>query len=197
MKENLRTTKYANGTDIIQGTTTSTTTAYWYYPNNNVSNVATYGLLYNWPAVMNGSTSSNANPSGVQGICPTGWHVPSDAEWTQLTDYVGGRSEYQCGSNSKNIAKALASTTGWRSSTYSCAIGNTLSTNNATGFSALPSGTYIIGDYEYFGNSCDWWSASEMYSDTPYNRYLDYGDAYVKRDGNRKDFGNSVRCIMD
>ena len=81
MKENLRTKKYANGTTISQGSlSSSSSTAYWYFPNNDSSNMSTYGLLYNWKAVMQNSSSSSANPSGVQGVCPNGWHVPSDAE---------------------------------------------------------------------------------------------------------------------
>lgn len=139
LKENLRTSRYANGMSIALGSCTSTTTAYRYYPDNNSSNVPSYGYLYNWKAVMGNSSSSWTNPSGVQGICPTGWHVPSDAEWTQLTNYVSSQSQYVCGSNIK-IAKALASTTGWNSSTNTCAVGNNPSSNNVTGFSAFPVG---------------------------------------------------------
>ena len=91
MKENLRTTKYADGISIALGSIPSTTIAYRYYPDNNSSNVNTYGYLYNWKAVMRNSSSSDANPSGVQGICPTGWHVPSDEEWKQLTNYVSSQ----------------------------------------------------------------------------------------------------------
>ena len=82
MAENLRTTHYANGVIIpmVNSTYGETTDPYCYEPNNNGSNVSTYGYLYNWHAVMHGESSSNANPSGVQGVCPTGWHVPSDAE---------------------------------------------------------------------------------------------------------------------
>ena len=83
MAENLRTTRYADGRKIPLGTTESFDVAYRYYPDDNSANVADYGYLYNWPAVMNGSASSSANPSGVQGICPDGWHVPSNAEWTE------------------------------------------------------------------------------------------------------------------
>ena len=70
MKENLRTTHYSDGTSIPLGSSGSNTTAYCYYPDDSVSNVGTYGYLYNWPAVMGNSSSSSANPSGVQGICP-------------------------------------------------------------------------------------------------------------------------------
>lgn len=197
MKENLRTTHYANGESVSLGTSTSTTTPYRYNPDNNSNNVPTYGYLYNWPAVMHGTSSSSANPSGVQGICPIGWHVPSDAEWTQLTDYVGSQTQYQCGNNSENIAKALASTTGWYSNTNTCAVGNNPGTNNATVFSALPAGGYLVGDYYYFGYYANFWSATE---DDVYDacyRSLSYKYAYVGRYGHNKYTGFSVRCVRD
>ncbi len=195
MKENLRTTKYADGTSISQGSSTSTT-GYWYYPNNSSSNKTTYGLLYNWKAVMRNSSSSSANPSGVQGICPTGWHVPSDAEWTQLTDYVSSQSQYQCNSNSTNIGKALAGTTGWNSSTTTCAVGNAPSQNNSTGFSALPAGVYD-GTYYGFGSYAYFWSATEGDSSSAWRRNLYYDTAGVYRGYTNKRYGYSVRCLRD
>lgn len=196
MAENLRTTRYADGTSIPLGTTYSYDEAYRYCPNNNSSNVSSYGYLYNWKAVMGSSSSSSANPSGVQGICPTGWHVPSNAEWTQLIIWVGSQSSYQCSSSSENIAKALASTYGWESSTNSCAVGNNPSSNNATGFSAPPAG-YYGGDYGYFGYSASFWSAAELYSSYAYYRHLGYNNANVySRYGTKYD-GFSVRCVRD
>ena len=194
MASNLRTTRYANGDAIPEGQTTSYTEPYRYTPSTNV---AEYGYLYNWAAVMHGASSSTANPSGVQGICPTGWHVPSDAEWTQLTDYVSSQSEYVCGSDSTYIAKALAGTTGWSSSTNTCAVGNTPSQNNSTGFSALPAGLYD-GDYLDFGDYALFWSATERNSDFAYKRTLGYDYAGVSR-GNyfTKYLGFSVRCVRD
>lgn len=202
MKQNLRTTHYANGASIALGSSTSTTTPYRYYPNNNSSNVSTYGYLYNWPAVMHGAGSSSSNPSGVQGICPNGWHVPSDAEWTQLTNYVGGQSQYQCNGSSTNIAKALASTTGWSSSTITCAVGNNPSSNNATGFSALPAGYYYAGDYFGFSNDATFWSTTKytVYSDyQAFCRTLFYDNAIVSRSINTstKYDGFSLRCVRD
>ncbi len=194
MKENLRTTKYADNTDIAQGSSTSYTTAYWYDPNfNNLD--PTYGLLYNWPAVMHGAASSETNPSNVQGICPNGWHVPSDAEWTQLTDYVSSQNEYVCGNDNTYIAKALASTTGWNGSTYTCAVGNMLSNNNATGFSALPAGFYN-DDYNGFYDA-NFWSATEGSSTGAYYRELVCTGAYVYTHTNPKNYGFSVRCVRD
>ena len=202
MRENLKTTKYANGTTIPLGTGTSSTTAYRYYPNDSSANVSTYGYLYNWPAVMNGSASSEANPSGVQGICPDGWHVPSDAEWTELENYVSSQNQYVCGGDEDYIAKALASETGWNSSTSTnCAAGNNPSANNATGFSARPAGSYN-GDYlNYFnfGNEANFWSATQNSSDYAYAyyRYLVYFDASMYRNINTKYYGYSVRCVRN
>lgn len=100
-----------NGTDISEAKATE--------------NYDTYGVLYNWSAAMNGEESSEDNPSGVQGICPAGWHLPSKAEWTELTDYLGGGSV--AGGKLKEIG-----TTHWSSP-------NTGATNE-TGFTALPGG---------------------------------------------------------
>ena len=196
MRENLKTTKYANGTNIPLGTDTSSTTAYRYYPDDNSANVTDYGYLYNWAAVMNGSASSEANPSGVQGICPDGWHVPSDAEWTELENYVSSQSQYVCGGDEDNIAKALASEVGWNSSTRNCAVGNNPSANNATGFSARPAGDYY-GSYYSFGSYAYFWSATQHLSNGAYVRSLNYSNANVSRYHGYKDDGYSVRCVRN
>ena len=196
MRENLRTTHYANGTEIAFSTNTSTITPYRYYPNDDASNVITYGYLYNWPALMKGAASSEANPSGVQGICPDGWHVPSNAEWTQLADFVGSQSQYQCNSSSTNIAKALASTTGWNSNNDDCTAGNTPSTNNTSGFSALPAGMHFGTPYNY-GNAAYLWSATEENESYSYVHKLVYNRTSLSPDGTIKYCGCSVRCIRD
>ena len=197
MAENLRTTRYANGTTIPLGTTTSYDVAYRYYPDDNSANVSTYGYLYNWAAVMKGASSSSANPSGVQGICPDGWHVPSDAEWTELENYVSSQSQYVCGGDEDYIAKALASEEGWNSSTDNCDVGYNPIANNATGFSARPAG-YYFGFYYYFGNYAFFWSATQDGSYYAYGRYLNYYYAYVYRNYNSLKYsGYSVRCIRN
>ena len=198
MAENLRTTKYADGTVIpLGGSTTSTTTAYRYRPNNLSSNVSTYGYLYNWKAVMRNNNSSSANPSGVQGVCPTGWHVPSDAEWTQLTDYVGSQSGYQCSSSSIYIGKALASTTGWETSTLICSVGNNQSTNNVTGFNARPAGQNDGSGYYDFGSMARFWSSTQASGSNAHIRYLYciYNGVY-SYDYN-KSYAFSVRCLRN
>ena len=196
MAENLRTTRYANGTTIPLGTDTNSTTAYRYYPNNNSSYVTTYGYLYNWKAVMRNSSSSSANPSGVQGVCPTGWHVPSDAEWTQLTDYVSSQSQFVCGSNSSYVAKALASRIGWCSNSSTCAVGNNQSTNNTTGFNILPAGSYEVM-YWNFTFSATFWSTTQNNGLAAYGRGLDHNNASLSRYGDNKRVGSSVRCVRD
>lgn len=197
MAENLRTTHYANGTNIALGLDTSTTIAYRYYPNNSASNVSSYGYLYNWKAVMGDYTSSGANPSGVQGICPSGWHVPSDAEWTQLTNYVSSQSVYLCNNNSSCIAKALSSTTYWNNSTKTCGVGNTLNTNNSTNFGALPAGYY---SHSYFNSGfvAYFWGATEAYTGlSAWYRGLSYTGATVSRSDFLKRDGFSVRCVKN
>ena len=102
MAENLKATHYPNGTAIPYVTDNTawgnlgdnnTDDAYCYYNNNAGGEAGTYGALYTWAAAMgDNAVSSSTNPSGVQGACPAGWHLPSDAEWTELTDYLGGTS---------------------------------------------------------------------------------------------------------
>ena len=203
MKENLRTTRYADGTTIALGSSTSTTTKYRYYPNNDESNVATYGYLYNWNAVMGASSSSSANPSGVQGICPDGWHVPSNAEFHQLKYFVSSRSQYVCGDDNTYIAKALASVEGWNSSSEQCAVGNNSSTNNMTGFSALPAGIRFAGA-SFFGDFARFWSSTKMPENSSLAFYmqLSYDKAFVLDDewmygGNAIVSGHSVRCVRN
>lgn len=196
MKENLRTTHYTDGVSITLGSSSSSSVAYRYYPNNNSNNVTTYGYLYNWAAVMHGTASSSTNPSGVQGICPTGWHVPSDAEWAQLTTYLQSQSVYVCGDASINIAKALAFTSGWNNSSGTCTIGNNQNANNATGFGALPAGLYDNG-VNYFGVGADFWTGTETTSTNARRYFINNGDYRVNNDNMNKKLGLSVRCLRD
>ena len=195
MKENLRTTHYSNGESIPLGSTTSNTNPYYYNYSTSSIALSQRGYLYNWPAVMHGASSSETNPSGVQGICPNGWHVPSNAEWMQLANYVISRSQYICGNNITNIAKALAANTGWNTSSGTCDVGNNQSANNATGFSAVPAGQY--GQYgSNSGHSTCFWSSTEYYQ-SAYNRGLGSTTSEFSGGGMDKSAGNSVRCLRD
>lgn len=204
MKENLRTKHYSEGTSLTLGETNSTDIAYYYYPNNDSNNVSTYGYLYNWNAVMNGASSSNNNPSGVQGICPIGWHVPSANEWRLLINYVSTQSDYVLGDDHSNIAKALADSIGWDINPSSWnIIGNNLNLNNTTGFGVRPAGSFSSSSgtpYYFHGlsSSGSYWSSSN--SSTTKSSYfkIDNTKAYI-RDLNQdnRDCGFSVRCVKD
>lgn len=197
IKENLRTRHYANGDSILLGSSSSDNVGYCYFPNNDSSNVSIYGYLYNWKAVMGNSSSSATNPSGIQGICPDNWHVPSDAEWTQLTTYVSNQSQYVCGDNNTYIARALADTINWNTSSNTCSVGLELSSNNATGFSVLPAGYHAFGGYHDFGSYAYFWSVTECYYFDTYSRSLRHNYAYVNRNATSRSGGLSVRCIRD
>ena len=198
MKQNLRTTHYANGISIPNGVGNTSYTSPYYY-NNSSSNIAltSRGYLYNWPAAVHGAASSTANPSGVQGICPTGWHLPSDAEWTQLTNYVRSQSEYICGGNSGNIAKALASTSGWwTNSSSTCAVGYNQASNNTTGFAAIPAGRTELSFFEE-GSYAHIWSSTENNSGSAFSRSLYCDHSGVTKYSWGKSDGLSVRCLKD
>ena len=197
--ENLRTTHYSNGDPIDLGTTTSTITPYRYNPASDSTNVSTYGYLYNWAAVMNGATSSEANPSGVQGICPTGWHVPSNAEWMELETFVSSQDQYVCYyQNLPNIGKALASTTGWNNSTSTaCGVGTTQSTNNATGFNARPAGNYYASGGNGFGYYANFWTTTNVTNSEAHSYNLSYTSPSLNRSNSGEASGFSVRCVRD
>ena len=212
MRENLRTKKYADGTPILQGNGASTTIGYWYYPMNQPEYMYNYGLLYNWPATMHDDIPSNSNPSGVQGVCPDGWHVPSDAECAQLLNYVRSQSQNWCGGDSVQIGKSLAATVGWDlSGLGSCTVGNpNLSTNNATGFGALPAGFYSVTAIPTVGNVYGglgyvtfYWTSTGSHNAYGYNDIYYWGlhsndVAVIHHDFTDTDGeGQSVRCVKD
>ncbi len=180
MKENLRTTHYADGEIIPIGSAC-------YYPNGNAGNRAQYGLLYTWYAATQ-NVSSGSNPSGVRGACPYGWHVPSDDEWSQL---LSQPQLMVC------PAKALATKFGWNISTTPCSPGFENWYNNGSGFNAAPAGLYNNG-YGDFGSVAWFWSATESSNNYAWNRNLSYDGTGVVRDNScNKARAYSVRCLRD
>jgi len=193
MVENLKTTKYRNGDPIPNVTDNTqwsnlTTGAYCNY-NNDVAIGNKHGKLYNW-IVVNDSRK----------IAPIGWHVPSEAEWTKLTIYIGANL-----GTSGSIDKALASKTDWVNSTETGAVGNDLSKNNTSGFTALPGGHrgwdylgQIKGAYLEVGYEGHWWLSDEE-DEYGFSRGLKYNDSdwNVKGGDQLKEDGNSIRCIKD
>ncbi|MCD4681570.1 MAG: T9SS type A sorting domain-containing protein, partial [Bacteroidales bacterium] len=145
------------------------------------SNYQTYGVLYNWPAAMAGEAGSNSVPSGVQGVCPAGWHLPSDAEWTVLTDLLGGLNV--AGGKMKETG-----TTHW----YSPNTGAT----NSSGFTALPGGAReSLGAFWNLRAITSIWSSTDYSSSNALYRRLYYDAANVDSYGWTKESGFSVRCI--
>ena len=177
MAENLATTKYDDGTDIPLVTDNSawaalTTPGYCWYDNDQATYGSTYGALYNWYTVNTGN------------LCPTGWHVPTDGEWTTLTTYLGGESV--AGGKLKEAGLAH-----WNSP-------NTGATNE-TGFTALPGGVRDDGGtFMAINGYGGWWSATEVDAGVAWGRGMFYYSSGVYRDyGYNKKNGFSVRCLRD
>jgi uncharacterized protein (TIGR02145 family) len=182
MAENLKTTKYNDGTAIPNITDNAawvalTTPAYCWYNNNAAKYKATYGAMYNWYTV---DVASN----GGKNVCPTSWHVSTDAEWTTLTTYLGGGSV--AGGKLKETG-----TTHWTTP-------NTGATNE-TGFTALPGGyRNNYGTCSYIGINGHWWSSSEGSTTYAWYSYMYYNYTNVYRDFYYgKYYGFSVRCVRD
>ena len=190
MRENLRTTHKADGT-TISFTEDSLSTSDAYYYDNSSSNMplTERGYLYNWPAAIV--------------ACPTGWHLPSDTEWTILTDYLSSHNEYICGENNNYIAKSLAATTGWKLSGDSCNIGSNQSINNASGFGAVPAGSAYYNDYygrvmfQNVSKYTTFWTSTDSGTDDAWERNLSYLSPLVYRYTSYRYFGYSVRCLRD
>ena len=166
-------------------------------------NYSTYGVLYNWPAVMLGATSSNTNPSGVQGVCPNGWHMPSDEEWKQLEKFLGmSQSEADdIGYRGIDQGSQLADSASlWRDGRLKSDPKFGLS-----GFDALPGGYRNYDDrFQYQERVTAWWSTTESSSypsGAAFYRQLwdDYtGVLRSSNTGNHsKENGISVRCVRD
>jgi len=191
MAENLNIGTRINGSS----NQTNNITIEKYCYDNSDAQCNAYGGLYQWDEMM-GYTST----PGVKGICPEGWHVPTDAQLTALTTYVSSQPEYLCNSNTSYISKAMAATTNWDYSSDTCVVGNNLSANNSTGFTALPGGYRITsGSFGYIGNSGLFWSSTETEFSTTdaYIRYMYSGNWAVTRTFLNKGNGMSVRCLRD
>jgi uncharacterized protein (TIGR02145 family) len=181
MVENLRTTKYNDNTPIplvadINTWASLVTPGFSWYNNDEASYKLSFGALYNWFAV---DSSSN----GGKNVCPVGWHVPTFAEWTTLTTYLGG--DLVAGGKLKETG-----TTIWANPNKSA--------TNETGFSALPGGSRdLAGTYVGIGSYGIWWSRTEEDSTYAWRSYMDCNVGSVVRGGGYKPGGFSVRCLKD
>jgi uncharacterized protein (TIGR02145 family) len=179
-RSNLKVSKYRNGDNISNITDNAawsqTSTGAWCNYDNDAANDALYGKLYNWYAV-----------SDSRGICPTGWHVPSDAEWTTLTTFLGGESV--AGGKMKSTA-TQPTPGGWNAP-------NTGATNSS-GFTGLPGGDRNSGgEFGYLGEDGLWWSSSVAGPGDAWARLLSDNKANLYRGSDGSRLGFSVRCVRD
>jgi uncharacterized protein (TIGR02145 family) len=176
MKENLKTTKYNDGTDIPLVTDNTawinlSTPGYCWYNNDAATYKASYGAMYNWYAVNTGK------------LCPTGWHVPTDAEWETLSTYLGGWEIV--GGKLKETGTAH-----WTSPNNGA--------TNETGFTALPGGYRANGGlFDHIGLNGSWWSSTEDDAFLAWVHGMGYDGSWGSRFTNTKVNGFSVRCIKD
>lgn len=172
LKENLRATHGRDGKSLT-----------CYAPNNKPSNVQVYGYLYDWRSATV--------------VCPKGWHLPTGDDWEMLEDQIVllGMS---CGDGlKKQVAKAMASESGWQSSSETCAVGNNQHANNASGFSVLPAGLYNYEHYNNFGYKANFWCAKDYDAAYAFSCGIGYDNASIKKFLDTKASGFSVRCVKD
>jgi uncharacterized protein (TIGR02145 family) len=176
MKENLQARHYRNGTSIPEKVDFNTwqtwdSGARCWYNNDSASYAATYGSLYNWFAV-----------NDTNGLCPAGWHVASDPDWTILTGFLGGIA--LAGGPLKEAGKVH-----WSHP-------NTGATNSS-GFTALPGGNRFGGSFHYIGGWGSWWSSTALDPVSAWHRRLSAASVSVVRTNDNKGHGYSVRCMRD
>lgn len=184
MRENLRTTHYADHSAISQDAAMTDSIASYYQPDVEESELSLYGLQYNWFAVDN----------DAQSLCPEGWHVPTQTEWMQLHRYVASKDEYRCGSGANSISKALAVDYNWYPSSSSCDAGDTTTVHNATGFSAFPAGYYPNNNVRI---AAYFWTSTEYGAEKAVVRYINYSTPNFSEGNLRKTYAVSVRCLKD
>ena len=180
MGENLKVSKYNDGTSIPNITDNAEwsklSTGAWSYYNNDVAYNVKYGKLYNWYSV---SKTTNGNKN----VCPTGWRVPTDTEWTVLIAYLGGDSVSYAKMKEVGTANWIAPNT---------------DATNASLFTGLPVGTRNgNGSYEGIGNLGGWWSSTDVSIDDAWTRVLFSKLGYSIRSNCGKIVGLSVRCLKD
>ncbi len=191
--EGLRTTKYNDGSAIRHITDSATWIndtlgAYCYYNNTtNADSIKKFGALYNWYAV------------DTKKLAPAGWHVPDSANWGILENYLIANGFNWDGTTEENkIAKSLAAQADWLTYEREGCVGYDLTSNNKSGFSALPGGSRRYdGNFLGQGSFCLWWSATENDASSAYTRYINYNNVFLDFRNLNKEFGFSVRLVRD
>jgi uncharacterized protein (TIGR02145 family) len=198
--ENANMVTYRDGTSIPevsdQTDWSSLTTGAWCYFDNN----STKGKLYNWYAVMGiHDAASLSDASQRKEFAPEGWHVPTDAEWTTLENYlIANGYNYDQSITENKIAKAMASTTGWINDyTNDGRVGYLQLTNNRSGFNAFPVGWRSTSGFAAEGQLANFWSSTGIDSDSAWRRRLQNTASLLSKSSNGKPYGFSVRFVRD
>jgi uncharacterized protein (TIGR02145 family) len=200
-KENLRVRRYNKGRSIPfdatggsggSGGSSSTWSnltigAHTIYANDSTttpSNRTKYGYLYNWYAAKGIYTTGTMTSTDTLNICPEGWHVPTDADWTALTDELGGISV------AGGKMKSIGTVSYWNSPNEGA--------TNSSGFSALPGGYRIKdGSFNNLSNSAVFWRATEVNANNAWSSRLEHNSDDVSRISYEKQLGASIRCLKD
>jgi len=197
MAENLRSTKYNDGTPILLVTDTSqwrsaNRTGAYCWVNNNPVNKYKYGAIYNWTVV-------DQYYNSLKNVCPSGWHVPEKAEWLILRNYLI-QNGYGYGGDSLEIAKSIASISGWETSYGAGMVGNDQVSNNSSEFNGLPTGTRLYdGTFQTFGRWGSWWAQPDDYtlSYSPWCIVITYDNNIISFLGLGETYGSSIRCLKN
>ena len=199
MRENLRTTHYADGEAIVSGSVATELTAYYFNPFAEGAETRMFGLLYNLRAARRAThdSYSEANPSGMQGVCPDGWHLPSQAEFYQLMHFLALDTANMCDRMGNNLAKTMAANEQWAHSDVACAVGNGLSENNLSLFSAMPAG-FVSTAFQNMYQQCRYWTSSREGSALQCVYWgLSFDNATLLHTYSGADCFYSVRCVKD
>lgn len=194
MAENLRVTRLNDGTPISM----VPQAGIWVDPNinepmacyydNKAENLEKYGILYNGYAV------------DTKKLAPQGWHVPTDADWEKLRDYLIANGYNYDGTREGNkIAKSLAANSGWADDSTTGNVGNDQQSNNKSGFNGIAAGGRTeLGEYVYTGTEAVWWSSETANPQEMRYWFLDYNysNLFVSSTDSKK-LGISVRCVKD
>ena len=194
--ENLRTTKYNDGTPVPKESDKATwgekTPKFCYYNNmSNPDSIRMFGALYNWYAI---------DPENPEQIAPEGWHVSTDADWDTLRNYLSANGySWEGAIDNTEIAKSMATKTDWKENGNPGRIGCDLTRNNASGFSALPGGYRdFSGSFDYLGENGYWWTTTEYNTTYAWLNALWSGMfADINKNYTYKSFGYSVRLVKD
>lgn len=200
MTKNLSLAAYRDGTPIPQVTDPTewanlTTGAWCWYNNDSATYAATYGRLYNWYAVAGiFDAASEADSTLRKQLAPQGWHVPTDAEWGTMINFLDPAAD---GGNNPNMAGGKMKTTGTIEDGTGLWYAPNEMASNVSGFSGAPGGLRDGGVYDFVGAFALWWSSSEIGTGSAWGHGLFYDNGLANRFNYYKRLGFSVRCLRD